>query len=87
MNAKILAILCTCSVGSLSVGQALAESPLEKSLRQDTRDIRDGFSHDGKEIDKGAAHAAKEADRTDDHLDKERHREDKKLDKEIKKML
>jgi len=83
LTAATLAVL----VSTLGVGQALAESPAEKSVRQDVRDTRKDLKHDAKEVDKGADHAAHEADRTDDHLDKERHHEDKKLDKEYKKAL
>lgn len=87
MKPRLTAAVMTVLLTTLGSGIALAESPLEKSVRQDGRDVRKDATHDAKEVDKGAAHAADEADRTDNHLDKERHREDKKLDKEYKKTL
>jgi len=72
LTAAVLAVL----ISTLGAGVVLAESPTEKSLRQDGRDVRKDLKHDDKE-----------ADRTGKHLDKERHREDKKLDKEYKKAL
>ncbi|KUM34312.1 hypothetical protein [Pseudomonas sp. EpS/L25] len=76
MKSPLTAAVITVLLSTLVAGPALAESPTEKSLRQDGRDVRKDLNHDGKE-----------ADRTDNHLDKERHREDKKLDKEYKKAL
>jgi len=87
MKSRLTAAILTVLLSVLGTGVALAESPVEKSIRQDGRDVSKDARHDRKEVDKGAAHAADEADRTDTHLDKERHREDKKVDKEYKKTL
>jgi hypothetical protein len=87
MKSRLTAATMTVLLSVLGTGVALAESPAEKSVRQDGRDVSKDARHDRKEVDKGAAHAADEADRTDTHLDKERHREDKKADKEYKKTL
>jgi len=87
MKSRLTAAAMTVLLSVLATGVALAESPVEKSIRQDGRDVSKDARHDRKEVDKGAAHAADEADRTDTHLDEERHREDKKVDKEYKKTL
>ena len=63
MQKALITLAAALFVSATVIPAAMAESPAEKSVREEARDMEKDAKHDAHEVDKGEHHSAEEIDK------------------------